>query len=420
MLEFCDLPYVFVPPRPSRFWMRVGGFVNRFWYFPKPIHRIRGVGVDDPHGLRQRLAAEGSRHLLFVANHSRHSDPQVMTEAFRRIGASSCFMAAYELFHRGKLDAWMLPRLGVFSVDREGSDIKAMRAAGAVLREGSHALTVFPEGNVYLTNDAVTPFLEGAAFAGLRAQRELEGASVRVVPVSIKYTLVADRRDAVRRQLAWLAGEAGLRLREDANPRDELARVGLALLARMLAHHGYEAVAPSPEETERLVREVPRAIIRRLQETMGQTQGDPDDPAGQIRKLRSAIHQARTGGASLPAGADPDRCAREAMLAQRVLTYKPTYIRGKPTLDRFAETVEKITEDWTDRMADALGRRRAVVRFNEAIDLAGHLAAFTRSPREAVARLTRAVEESVQRGLDEVAGQLRTPGAEMFSTGSRK
>ena len=103
----------------------------------------------------------------------------------------------------------------------------------------------------------------------------------------------------------------------------------MPLLARMLAHHGYEAVAPSPEETERLVREVPRAIIRRLQETMGQTQGDPDDPAG-------------------------------------------------------------------------------------------HRAAFTRSPREAVAHLTRAVEESVQRGLDEVAGQLRTPGAGMFSTGSRK
>ena len=414
MLEFCDLPYLFVPPQPQRFWMRVSSAFNRFYHFPQTLHRITGVRIEDPHGLRDRLKRDGCGRILFLPNHSRHCDPQVMTEAFRQLGATSCFMAAYELFHRGKLAAWLLPRIGVFSVDREGSDTKALRAAGAVLREGPHALTIFPEGNVYLMNDTVTPFLEGAAFTALRVQKDLEDGRVLVVPVSIKYSLVHDRREAVRRKLEWLGSEAGVGLRREANLRDELARIGLSLLGRILERQGFDVVAASAEETERHVREVPRRIIQGLEETLGWKPGQTDDLVGRIRKVRSAIHQARTGGNPLPEGVDPAACARDAILAQRVLTYKPTYIRENPSLDRFAETVEKIVEDWTSAMPLSLGWRRAVVRFNEPIDLSAHLPAFTKSARETVAALTRTIEESVQHGLDEVGASLGTEGTKAF------
>ena len=414
MLEFCDLPYLFVPPQPSRFWMRVSSSFNRFYHFPQTLHRITGVRIEDPHGLRDRLKREGCGRVLFLPNHSRHCDPQVMTEAFRQLGATSCFMAAYELFHRGKLAAWLLPRIGVFSVDREGSDTKALRAAGTVLREGPHALTIFPEGNVYLMNDTVTPFLEGAAFTALRAQKDLDEGRVLAVPVSIKYSLVHDRREAVRRKLEWLGSEAGTGLRPEANLRDELARIGLRLLGTLLERNGYDVVEATPEETGIHVREVPRRIIQGLEESLGIKSSQPDDLVARIRKVRSVIHQARTGGNPLPEGVDPAACARDAILAQRVLTYKPTYIRENPSLDRFAETVEKITEDWTSAMTPSLGWRRAVVRFNEPIDLTAHLPAFARSARDAVSGLTHVIEESVQRGLDEVGAALGTPGTREF------
>ncbi|MCB1087860.1 MAG: 1-acyl-sn-glycerol-3-phosphate acyltransferase, partial [Verrucomicrobiae bacterium] len=111
--------------------------------------------------------------ILFVPNHSTHSDPQLMTEVQRQLGVPSCFMAAYDVFLRSRLNAWVMQRVGAFSVDREGSDRKSMAEALTVLKAGRFALTIFPEGNVYMMNDRVTPFLEGAAFLAIKAQREL-------------------------------------------------------------------------------------------------------------------------------------------------------------------------------------------------------------------------------------------------------
>ena len=54
-----------------------------------------------------------------------------------------------------------MQNIGCFSIDREGSDRKAMTEATRILKEGEFALTIFPEGNVYLTNDRVTPFFGG-------------------------------------------------------------------------------------------------------------------------------------------------------------------------------------------------------------------------------------------------------------------
>ena len=86
--------------------------------------------------------------------------------------------------------------------------------------------------------------------------------------------------------------------------------------------------------------------------------------------------------------AEAEALAREAMLALRVLSYSGTYVRERPTLDRFAETVEKIAEDWTGRFAPAVGRRRAVVRLNPPINLAELLPAYAASPRAAIEQLT--------------------------------
>ena len=57
-----------------------------------------------------------------------------------------------------------MQRVGAFSIDRETSDRKAISMACEILQTGDYGLTIFPEGNVHLTNDRVTSFLEGAAF----------------------------------------------------------------------------------------------------------------------------------------------------------------------------------------------------------------------------------------------------------------
>ena len=312
-----------------------------------------------------------------------------MIETQRQLGIISCYMAAYDLFHRGKVARWMLPRLGAFSVDREGSDTKALRTATSVLTGGRNALTIFPEGNVYLTNDRVTPFIEGAALVGLRAQKELGAASpVLAVPVSITYSLIEDGRVEVRRRLEHLAAEAGTRLVHARALREEMVRIGLDLLRLQLERHGHSLAGAGAGEAEAPMRMCAQSIIGRLEDRLGLSPRRPDDLVGRIRKIRTVVHQARTRGDSAMPEAEAEALAREAMLALRVLSYSGTYVRERPTLDRFAETVEKIAEDWTGRFAPAVGPRRAVVRLNPPINLAELLPAYAASPRAAIEQLT--------------------------------
>ena len=63
--------------------------------------------------------------------------------------------------------------MGAFSVDREGCDRRAMRQAGELLTSGRW-LVVFPEGEIYHTNERLTPLREGVAFMAITSQRDLE------------------------------------------------------------------------------------------------------------------------------------------------------------------------------------------------------------------------------------------------------
>ena len=137
--------------------------------------------------------------LVFLPNHSTHADAAIFLESLRQTGQTSLMMAAYDVFLRGRVHRFTMQRMGAFAVDRDGSCPKPMKQALATLDRGKHGLTIFPEGNVYLTNARITPFMDGAAFIALKAQQALlkdEAKSGRIlaVPVSIKVTHLTNAR----------------------------------------------------------------------------------------------------------------------------------------------------------------------------------------------------------------------------------
>ena len=193
MLEFSDAPYQFFPPNPSRPLIWLGRKANQHFILQGKGHRVSELVVQGETEALREERVKGIRH-LFVFNHPSHSDPQTVTEVHRRLGIPSSFMAAYDVFLRNGLNRFLMPRLGHFSIDREGSDRKAMSAAIEILKQGDFALNIFPEGNVYLTNDRVTPFLDGTAFIAAKAQKASPDEEVRIVPVSLKFTNLSDIR----------------------------------------------------------------------------------------------------------------------------------------------------------------------------------------------------------------------------------
>ncbi len=414
MLEFTDTPYQFYAARPSRLLIGLGRVVNGHWNLPSKRHLITDVAVEGMEHYDSARRVAGKR-ILFLPNHSTHSDPQIMLEVQRQCGVMSCFMAAYEVFQRNKLMGWLMQRGGCFSVNRDGNDSKSMREAMRLLQEGAYALTLFPEGNVYLMNDRITPFLDGAAFIGMKAQKTLgPESSICVLPVAIKVTHLTDQRAAILDKLERMAGDIGSVLNREAPPADEVKRIGLAALERLLQQRGLIPKEPGDGSVRDHLEHCATLMIGHLESKMGLPTRSEKSLNERVRKIRSTIHRIRT---------DPNKkadhqvavtWAGEAMLALRILSYSGDYLDQAPTLDRVGESVEKLLEDVYSETQSPYGERKAIVRLQAPVDLTHHLEAYESSARETVATLTTTIEESVQEGLDAINGENQSLGREPF------
>jgi len=405
VLAFSDQPYKFFPPHPNRLLIRLAHWANHHFILPGPNHRISDLQLEGD--ARVRELADGGARLLFLPNHSTHSDPQIMSEVHRRLGVPSAFMAAYDVFLRSRRSAWCMQRTGSFSVDREGSDRKAMSTAIEVLQE-SGVLTIFPEGNVYFTNDLVTPFLDGASFIGIKAQKNLgESTPVYAVPVAMKITHTLDQRAAVLDRLAEAAEMAGTELDRNQPPLAELRRIGHLILRNHLSEHGF-AVPAEDQPLEIAMEEAATAVIVSLESDLEITDSEKMTLIDRLRKIRSKIHQIRIKPECEVESATAAGWADRAILALRMLGYTGNYVSEHPSLDRFAETVEKLTEDLRSQAPKPYGKRRAIVRLCEPIDLRGN------TGRSAVNELTENVEATVQAALDEINLSNASAGSRPF------
>ena len=412
MLQFADIPYKYFPPKPNRLVAWLGEQGNKRFHLPGPMHLMESVQVENYQALKDINRQHGAR-LLLLPNHSTHSDPQIMIEACRQVGLWSFFMAAYDVFERDSKVAWMMQRMGAFSVSRDGSDRQSLKDAIETVIDGRYALTVFPEGNVYLMNDRVTPFLDGPAYIAMKAQQEMkESGRIFAVPVSIKVTHVTDARHTVEQMLLDMAQKLGVEFDDEAIVA-KVHKVGIAMVQRNLKMRGFLPPNPDYSDLPGLLRQSAELILTRLEEKIGIEPKKPDDLMDRFRGVRREIHKVR---------ADPDReidhavaaiWADEAIVAFRILSYAGNYLSVKPTLDRVGETVEKLQEDMYGKGVPPYARRTAYVRFGDPIDVSEQLAAAAK-PRLAMAALTDQFEEGVQVGLDEINAANKHPGSEMF------
>ncbi|MFT5856585.1 MAG: hypothetical protein ACI8XO_003839 [Verrucomicrobiales bacterium] len=404
MLEFTDKPYQFFPPNPSPTVIRIAHWLNHQIILPGPNHRISELQIDGDERLRELIAS--GAHILFLPNHSTHSDPHIMSEVHRQLGIPSAFMAAYDVFLRSKLNAWVIQRTGSFSVDREGSDRKAMSTAIEVLKS-VRSLTVFPEGNVYFTNDRITAFLEGAAFIGVKAQKDLGDAPVYAVPVAIKATHLVDQRAAVLDRIDKAAAMAGCACDRGGDPLLELRRIGQLALENHLLEHDFD-IPNDSQPIHDTLEEAAATLINSLESEIGLKPKTGDSLIDRVRKIRSKIHQVRIGSRSEVSTEKATAWADRAILALRILGYTGNYCAENPSVDRFAETAEKLIEDLHSKLQKPYGKRRALVRLCEPIDLRDHRG------RGVVESVTREVEAAVQDAIDAINATNSSAGSQPF------
>jgi 1-acyl-sn-glycerol-3-phosphate acyltransferase len=410
MLDFCDQPYRFFPARRNALFAWLCGHINKRVHLPKR-HSIDAVEV---HGLDHVRSLRPGQRVMFTPNHPTHSDPQVMLEAMRQAGVASQFMAAYDAFLRSRLNAYVMTRIGAFSVDREGLDSQALKHAHATLVQGKHALTIFPEGNVFLQNDLLAAFSEGPAFLALKAAGELakQNSSVLVVPVAIKATYVENVRDAVVNRLGSLAKSVDADVGKTDCLLERLRIVGHQALRRNQRMRGLPE--SSGGDPRNIIHNSVSGVLQRLEQKVGLQNIEHKSLLERVCRVRRAIHLVRIDENRTADHSAAASWADEALLAFKVASYLGYYVHRQPTLDRYAETVEKLDEDIHSRIAERIGRRRAFVKFGEPIDLSQFLA-NGKKLRESARELTLECEQSVQRGIDELNSINRSAGAELIA-----
>lgn len=382
-----DKPYQFVAPHKSAFWPRALKTL-----LPIYLRKSHGIDSIEFRGIEHvRASLAGATPVILAPNHCRPCDPMVVGMLSKQIGRPFHYMASWHVFMQGRFQAWIVNRLGAFSVYREGVDREAIRAASAILVEGKRPLVLFPEGVVTRTNDALRPFMDGVSLIAGAAAKERRARSlpeaVAVHPVAIKYRLLTDVEPSLERALDAI--EARFCWQRPGLPLVErIVKIGEALLA--LKEIEYLGQPQSGEIAERLAYLIEH-ILNRLEAKWLHGRVQPSF-MGRVKALRAAILKDMLAGRL----SNEERAARwrdlaDVYLAVQLSSYPPRYVRSHPTPERLTETVERFEEDLTDK-ARIHGRWHAVLQVGEPM--------LVESRSRPQACLSQRLQETVQRMLD--------------------
>ena len=391
-----QFPYRFYPPRLHPLWLRLGRL-----YIRRQLRRemrVEAVEIDGLAGLMPLLARGDG--VLIAPNHGDNADAGVMFQVSQRAGLPFYFMAAYQLFTG--LNRFHLPRMGVFPVDREGSDLKAFKAGVEILTAGKNPLVVFPEGEVYHMADRLTPIREGAAALATTAARKVaeSGRHVWIVPVAIKYRFL-DRHDplpALHRLMDDLEARYTWWPRSDHDLVERIYFFAEGMLAlKELEYRGVVQHGPIKERIGNL-----RAfLLDRLEDRRIGKRSDAPDPL-RVKALRRACLDALAEpGCTSEVAAELRRDLNDLFSVVQLYSYPGDYVKECPTVERVAETLMKFEQDVFGRldMIAPCGPRRARVRLGDPIDVSAALESSAR-PRHAAQVLTDELERRIQQLLD--------------------
>lgn len=169
------------PPKLTPWWFRLCKWFRDRDLRSQKMTDITLLGCD-----AIARAVDRNAGILLAPNHSFHWDSYCLLRAAEQLRVPFYFMTAWQVFEvSSRFTRESMQRCGCFSVDREGTDMQALKTAVDILKSRTNPLVVFPEGDIYHTNDRVTPFREGAAAMALMAAKKSD-RPVAVIPVAIK------------------------------------------------------------------------------------------------------------------------------------------------------------------------------------------------------------------------------------------
>jgi 1-acyl-sn-glycerol-3-phosphate acyltransferase len=394
-----ERPYKFVPPHRGTWWPTV---IARMQLFAPHLRKVDGVVDYELRNVERLRASIAAGHgILLTPNHSRNADPLVMGWLVRETPCFVYAMASWHLFNQDRFMTWAIPKMGGFSINREGVDRQALNMAVDVLAEADRPLVIFPEGAVTRTNDKLHTMLDGVAFiartAAKRRARENPDHRVVVHPVALKYLFGGD----IHEQAGEVLGEIEKRLTwppQTGRPLlDRIEFVGRGLLT--LKELQYFGEPQSGKTGERMLRLTERLLGPLEEEWLGEVKTGAVVP--RVKAIRMKVMPEMARG-ELDEAERKRRWSQleDSYLAQQISCYPADYL-NLPTVDRFLETVERFEEDVTDKVR-VHGNLKVVIDIGEPI-----VVSTTRDKKAEEDPLMVEIRERLQGMLDLLAQESR-------------
>lgn len=312
------LPYEFVPPRMG---LRVPSILQRIlpWY----MNRKYGIEHWEVRGAsRLRKSVDAGKGIILTPNHSRDSDSLGIGFAGIPSHVHPHFMAGWHVILENGLQKFVIPRAGGFSILREGSDRKAIRVATDLVTHDSRPLIVFPEGHVTRMNDRLADLQDGVALIARQAARRRKSKAnpgTTVHPVAIKYRFEGNFGHAIRPKLARLERELDLSGTIPSGDVPRLERIREAIIGKT---------------------EIDDLLLPLEKKWRHPNSGSTYD---RVRRLRTSIlsHALK----SKKSQGDLCRDLKTGTKALQLASLQPEYLAEAPSVERYMETLDNLTED---------------------------------------------------------------------------
>jgi 1-acyl-sn-glycerol-3-phosphate acyltransferase len=395
-----DEPYQFVPPVYSEWWPDALRLILKPY-----LRKSYGIhSIECRHVERLRASLRAGHSIMLAPNHCRMADPMVLGVLGMEADCHLFAMASWHVFKQSAFQTFMTRRMGAFSVLREGNDRQAIDTAIDILVARRRPLIMFPEGAITRHNDLVEEMMDGPSFIARQAAKRLikEGKPGGVVihPVATRYAFNGDLHKSIEPVLNDLEQRLGWYPQTHRGLVERIDMIGKAMLAlKEIEFLGAPRDGNLYERADHLVD----TVMSRL-ESDWQIKDTSGSMIARVKRVRTAILPDMMAGRVSPE--ERERRWRDlaaAYYAQQVAHYPRDYIlREKNLPERIVETVERLEEDFTDRMR-VHRPFHAVIQVGEAIPVG------TQRQRDELGDPVMAeVRRQLQAMIDELAAE-RTP-----------
>jgi 1-acyl-sn-glycerol-3-phosphate acyltransferase len=382
---------------PPRWWspMLHPGWI-RFWRWIRERirvnnHRLMDIEIRGLENLSKCI--DEKQGVLITPNHSCHADPTVVYWVADQLKVPFYFMAAWQVFSRANwIRLLILRHHGCFSVDRDGTDIRAFRQALDILQHKPYPLVIFPEGAIYHINKRITPFRDGPAAIALTARKHSDRA-ISCVPCGIRYQYITTPMEELLELMDRLEEQILWRPKHNLILRKRIYQFAEAILGlKEKEYLGDTQAGTMPERIQTLAE----YILQSLEDRYGIHDRSTILPERVKTCRRHAIQLTENVALSEQEHDAAQIDLDDLFVVTQLFSYPGTYVSKRPTIEDMAEMLDKFEEDVLRRpTATIRGTRRAVIEFGEPIPVESG-----KVGKDRIHALTEKLEQGVQALLD--------------------